>query len=90
MAKTTADSERSPKSYLQRLVGENARNLRITRKLRLKDVASDMGFSVQFLSQLERAKTTKALNVMHIERLCTILGTTPVDLLTPGRYRQGA
>lgn len=59
-------------------VGERLRELRVGRRLTLKEVASRAGLSESFVSQLERGRTGTSLKTL--QRLTTALGVELGDI----------
>jgi transcriptional regulator with XRE-family HTH domain len=59
-------------------VGERLRELRIGRRLTLKEVASKAGVTEGFLSQVERGRSSPSLKTL--QALANALGLTPGDI----------
>lgn len=50
---------------LMRMIGENARKLRIARKLTQADVADAIGLSAEYYARVERGKTMPSIETLH-------------------------
>jgi len=59
-------------------VGERLRELRVGRRLTLKEVASEAGVTEGFLSQVERGRSSPSLKTL--QALAGALGLTPGDI----------
>lgn len=71
------------------IVRDNVRNLRHLRGWNQRQLADAIGVSQPYVSAIESATTVNARKV-HIDLLYEVaaaLGSTPADLVTPGRYR---
>ncbi len=64
---------------LGRIVAENLRAMRAKQRLSQEDVAKRSGYSVSYISMLERAERTPPLDTL--EALAKALRTSPLDLL---------
>ena len=65
---------------MRRLVGENVRQLRISRGMTQERLAVVSGFSQQYISDLERGRRNPT--VVSLFDLAQALGTTPAELVT--------
>jgi transcriptional regulator with XRE-family HTH domain len=50
---------------LMRMIGENARRLRIARKLTQADVADAIGLSAEYYARVERGRTMPSIETLH-------------------------
>lgn len=60
------DTTNDPLDAVDRIVGERIRELRRTRTMSLKDLAAKTGFSIGFLSQMERGLSSPSLRSMTL------------------------
>jgi transcriptional regulator with XRE-family HTH domain len=67
---------------MRRLVGRNARRLRLEAGLTQEQFAELSGFSQQYISGLERGQRNPT--VVTLYELATALGATPTDMIDPG------
>lgn len=63
-------------------LGVRLRHVRLTRGLRLKDVAGRVGCSESLVSKIERGRATPSLKVLH--RIVSVLDISIVSLFSPG------
>lgn len=69
---------------MRRLVGENVRQLRISRGMTQERLAEVSGFSQQYISDLERGRRNPT--VVSLFDLAQALETTPAELVTQGSH----
>ena len=65
---------------MRRLVGENVRQLRMSRGMTQEHLAEVSGFSQQYISDLERGRRNPT--VVSLFGLAQALDTTPAELVT--------
>lgn len=61
-----SDTTNDPLDAVDRIVGERIRELRRTRTMSLKDLSAKTGFSIGFLSQMERGLSSPSLRSMTL------------------------
>jgi transcriptional regulator with XRE-family HTH domain len=66
---------------MRRLVGKNAKKLRIAKGLTQEEFAERSGFSQQYLSDLERGRRNPT--VVSLYELAQALGVSHMELLQP-------
>ena len=66
---------------MRKLVGHNVRAARDARGMTQEQLAVLAGFTQQYISDLERGRCNPT--VVTLYELAEVLGSTPVDLLTP-------
>lgn len=66
---------------MRRLLGRNAKRLRIDADLTQEQLAEKSGFSQQYISDLERGLRNPT--IVSLYELAQALDATPVDLITP-------
>ena len=66
---------------MRKLVGRNVRAARDARGMTQEQLAVLAGFTQQYISDLERGRCNPT--VVTLYELAQVLGSTPVDLLTP-------
>ena len=66
---------------MRKLVGRNVRAARDARGMTQEQLAVLAGFTQQYISDLERGRCNPT--VVTLYELAEVLGSTPVDLLTP-------
>ena len=65
---------------MRRLVGENARKLRLSRDLTQEQLSELTGLTQQYISGLEQGRRNPTVLTLH--QLAQALGTTPAALIT--------
>ena len=68
---------------MRRLVGRNAKKLRLAKGLTQEEFAERSGFSQQYISDLERGRRNPT--VVSLYELAQALGVTHMELLQPER-----
>ena len=66
---------------IQRNFGVSLKKWRLKKELKLKDMALHTGLSVSFLSKIENGVSNPSVD--NIQKICSVLGITPDDLLAP-------
>jgi transcriptional regulator with XRE-family HTH domain len=66
---------------MRKLVGRNARRLRLARGLTQEQMSEISGFTQQYISDLERGLRNPT--VVTLLELAQALKATPIDLITP-------
>ena len=64
-------------------LGERIREARISKDLRLSDVARRTGFTGGYISQVERDLASPSINALR--KICQAVGTSPDIVLTEGK-----
>jgi transcriptional regulator with XRE-family HTH domain len=72
---------------MRRLVGQNLRRIRDSKKLTQEQLAEISGFSQQYLSGLERGRRNPT--VVTLYELALALDVSYLDLLRPARHPSG-
>jgi transcriptional regulator with XRE-family HTH domain len=72
---------------MRRLVGRNAKRLRLALGMTQEELAERSGFTQQYISDLERGLRNPT--VVSLFELAQALESTPVDLITPGPEEAG-
>ena len=67
---------------MRKLIGQNVRRLRIAQDLTQEQFAERLGFSQQYISDLERGRRNPT--VVSLYELAQALKTTPADLVSAG------
>lgn len=65
---------------MRRLVGENARRLRVSLGMTQEQLSELTGLTQQYISGLERGRRNPTILTLH--QLAQVLGTTPAALIT--------
>jgi transcriptional regulator with XRE-family HTH domain len=68
---------------MRRLVGRNARKIRLAKGLTQEEFAERSGFSQQYISDLERGRRNPT--VVSLYELAQALGVTHMELVQPDR-----
>ena len=68
---------------MRRLVGRNAKRIRLAKGLTQEDLAERSGFSQQYISGLERGRRNPT--VVSVYELAQALGVDYLELLRPDR-----
>lgn len=66
---------------MRRLVGQNARQIRLARGLTQEQLSERSGLTQQYISGLEQGRRNPT--VVTLFELAQALGTTPAELITP-------
>jgi transcriptional regulator with XRE-family HTH domain len=72
---------------IRRIVRENIRARRVECGMSQKALGERIGVVQQWIQQLESANCDNVPSLYLLEDLALQLGTTAIDLLTPGRFR---
>jgi transcriptional regulator with XRE-family HTH domain len=71
---------------IRRIFRTNLRNRRLAIGMTAKQLADRLGVKPQWIHQLENPRGKAIPGLYLTEQLAVELGTTPADLLTPGRF----
>ncbi len=67
-------------------IGNRIKNLRISHRLALKELAKKTGLSISFVSQVEREKTSPSLD--SLSRICSALGVSLAYLFSERQTKE--
>ena len=71
---------------IRRIFRTNLRNRRLSIGMTAQQLAERLGVRSQWIHQLENPKGKAVPGLFPLERLAMELGTTPADLLVPGKF----
>ncbi len=78
---------RKSEPAVRRMLRENIRNRRLECRLSQREMGERIGVVQQWVQQIESPRGDNIPSLYQLEEIALHLGTTPADLLSPGRFR---